>query len=175
MKRAVNIYTELVSRYKSKSAVLALQMTVAKFTKFILPLVLLLTANVFAFAQSEVCGITTFFVDLDAKASSSRFFVGGFDLQLIETYDDVTKSFHHKESGVDVAVSATLTKGIFDGEPMMLNTALSFTAKPGDNDFELLDGAKAQSIYDERWRWLSVSDDIKVGNRIYTFIFACEK
>ena len=150
-------------------------MTVAKFTKFVLFLVLLFTANGFAFARSEVCGVTTYFVDLDAKASSSRFFVGGFDLQLVEAYDDVTKFFHHKESGVNVAVGATLTKGIFDGEPMMLNIALSFTAKPEDDDFELLDGTKAQTIYDKRWRWISVSDDVKVGNRIYTFTFACER
>jgi len=150
-------------------------MTVAKFTQFIVLLVLLFTANGFAFAQSEVCGVTTYFVDLDAKASSSRFYVGGFDLQLAETYDDVTKFFHHKESGVNVTVSATLTKGIFNGEPKMFNIALSFTAKPDDDDFELLDGAKAQTIYDKRWRWISVSDDIKVGNRIYTFTFACER
>ena len=42
-------------------------------------------------------------------------------------------------------------------------------------ELELLDGAKAQTIYDKRWRWLSVSDDVKVGNRIYTFTFACER
>jgi len=152
-------------------------MTVAKFTRFVIFIVLLFTANSFTYAQSQVCSVTTYFRDLDSTepSSSSRSFIGGFDLQLVEVYDDATKFFLHKESGVNVAVSAPLTKGIFDGDPKMLNIALSFTAKPEDNDFELLDGAKAQTIYDKRWRWISVSDDIKVGNRVYTFTFGCER
>jgi hypothetical protein len=153
-------------------------MIIVKFSKIILFLVLLFTANSIAHAQNDVCRITSYFRDLSSTEpfSSSSFYVGGFDLQLVDDYDDVTKFFHHKESGVNITASATLTtKGFFKNNPKILNIAISFTAQPEDDDFELLNGAKAQTIYDKRWSWISISDDIKVGNRIYTFTLACER
>jgi hypothetical protein len=149
-------------------------MTVANLTKFVVLIALLFTSSSFAHAQNEVCGVTTYFVDLDAKASSSRFLVGKFDLQLDEDNDDVTKFFHHEESGVDVAVGVWVFGRSSKGGPKTIRVVLSFTGKPDDN-LDSLEGTEAESIYDKRWRWLSVSNNIKVRNRIYTFTFGCER
>jgi hypothetical protein len=41
--------------------------------------------------------------------------------------------------------------------------------------FESLDCAKAESVFDKNWKWLSVSDEIRVGSRIYTYTFGCRR
>ena len=146
----------------------------SKFTKLVLLLVLLFASSSFAQAQNEVCGVTTYFVDLEAKASSSRFLLGKFDLQLDEENYEVTKFYSHEESGVKVSVGVQIFPSAFKDKPKTIKVALSFKGKP-DDTFEFLDGSQAETIYDKNWKWLSVSDDIKVGNRIYTFTFGCEK
>ena len=134
---------------------------------------LLVAANVSVMAETEVCSITTYFRDFSSKeeVSSSRFLVGKFDLKLED--DEVVKRFRHEEINVSVGI-ARVTNPLFKKEPVRIKLVISFMGEPGDN-FDLLEGAEAESIYDKKWRWLSVSNSIKVNSRIYTFTFGCER
>ena len=88
--------------------------------------------------------------------------------------DSITKLFRHQESGVNISVGVEQVKGIFENEPKRIRVAMSFGEKPEDV-FDGLESVEAESIYDKHWRWLAVSKNIQVANRIYTFTFGCEK
>jgi len=135
-------------------------------------LLLLLTSGSLAQAQTEVCGVSTYFRDLEEKSSSSRFSVGKFPLELED--DAITKLFLRQESGISISVGVEQVRGIFENEPRRIRMAMSFVGKPEDV-FDEIESAEAESIYDKNWRWLSVSKNIKVANRIYTFTFGCER
>ncbi len=112
----------------------------------------------------QVCTLRTFYNAEGYKGSWS--FIGAFELPLEETY--VTKSFQHKESGVDISVRVDRyfnEKNHFK-EPNEIQLAISLSG-----GYE----AEAESIYDKHWKSLSVSNKIKVDNRIYTFALGCEK
>jgi hypothetical protein len=136
----------------------------------LLPLLLVLGS--LAHAQTESCGVTTYFLDLEARSSSSWFLVGRFPLKL--EGDAITKQFIHAESGVNISVGVEQVIGIFEGEPRRMRIAMSFIGKPEDV-FDEIESAGAESIYDKNWRWLSVSKNLQVANRIYTFRFGCER
>ena len=135
-------------------------------------LLLLMVSGRLANAQTEVCGVTTYYWDSEAKASSSRFSVGTFPLKLEE--DAITKYFLHHESGVSISVGVGQVRSIFEDEPRRIRMAISFVSKLEDI-FDEIERAEAESIYDKNWRWLSVSKNIRVANRIYTFTFGCER
>lgn len=123
-------------------------------------------------AQTEVCGVTTYYRDSEAKSSPSRFSVGTFPLKLEESA--TTKLFTHQESGVNISVGVEQVRGIFENEPRRIRIAIAFTGQPADV-FDEIERAEAESIYDKGWRWLSVSRNTRVANRIYTFTFGCER
>ena len=148
---------------------------IMRILRFVGCFALLCAASNGAYAQTEVCSLTTYFRDLESKeqVSSSRFLVGSFPLQLAD--DELTKFFHHQESGINISVGIQMIRSIFsEKEPKRMRLAISFTGKP-DDVYDLLEGAGAESIYDKHWKWLSVSNNIKVGGRIYTFTFGCER
>lgn len=141
-----------------------------KITRFALLHILVLTMSSLVYARTEGCGVTTYFREIDSGNSSSRFLVGKFPLNPDE--GEVTKFFRHEESGVNVSVGVQIFTSAFKDKPKMIRVAMSFSGKSGDT-FEMIDGAQAESIYDRHWKWLSVSDNIKVANRIYTFTVSC--
>ncbi len=139
--------------------------------KFILSIFFLFATCNVAQAQNEVCRIKTFFRDLEAHASSGIFQVGEFSL--LREEEQKTKLFLHQESGVSVVAGVERVESVYPNEKRRIKVALSFTREPADV-YDLIDGAEAESVYDKHWKWLSVSNNIKVKNRIYTFIFSCE-
>ncbi|MGB7208885.1 MAG: hypothetical protein WBD27_09525 [Pyrinomonadaceae bacterium] len=134
--------------------------------------VLILLQGNFVNAQSETCKVRTYFLELESKSSSSWFLVGEFPLELED--DAITKSFRHQESGVDVSVGVEQVKSIFKNESKSLRIALSFAGKP-ENVFDALDRAEAETLYDKNWKLISVTKNIQIANRIYTFTFGCAR
>jgi hypothetical protein len=134
----------------------------------------LFTASRLAHAQNEVCRVTTFVRDFDSKeqVTGSTFVVGEFRLRPEE--ESLTRFFHHQESGADISVGVERVKSESKGMPGKIRLAMSFDGKP-DDVFDLIDNAEAESIYDKSWRLLAVSDNLRVGNRIYRFTFGCER
>lgn len=139
--------------------------------RLFLLIVLLLTITSSIHAQTEICGVRTYFRDLDAKASSSWFLVGEFPLSFDD--DSVIKSFNHQESGLNISVGVEQVKSIFE-KPRRISVAISFVGKPEDVFYET-DNSEAETIYDKNWRWIAVNKSIKVENRLYTFQFSCER
>jgi hypothetical protein len=135
-------------------------------------MIILLTTTSITNAQTEVCSIRTYFRDLDAKISSSWFLVGEFPLSLED--DSINKLFHHQESSIDISVGVERIKSIFEKDPRRISVAIAFVRKPEDV-FNETDNSEAETIYDKNWRWIAVSKNIKVENRIYTFQFSCER
>lgn len=151
-------------------------MNALKITNFILLLTFLLTASNFTFAQTASCRVTTYFRDFDSGNSSGIFVVGNFLLHPDndeDTTDETTKLLRHDGSGVNVSAGVQISS-VYPNKSKDVKVVLSFTGKPDDN-FELLNGSKAETIFDRHWKLLSVSDDIKVENRIYTFTLTCER
>lgn len=147
-------------------------MDVMRILRFGSLLLLLLVSSGRAHAQSGECGVTTYFFDSEAESSSSRFLVGSFPLKLEE--DAITKLFTHQESGVNISVGVEQVRGIIENAPRRIRIAISFTGKPEDV-FDEIERAEAETFYDKNWRGLSVSKNIRVANRTYTFSFACER
>jgi hypothetical protein len=114
-----------------------------RISQLLLLFVLLFAACNLANAQAEVCSLTTYFRDLKSteEVSSSRFLVGSFPLQLEN--DEVTKFFHHQESGANISVGVQLIRSLFSKhEPKRIRVAISLTGK-SDDVYDLLDGAEA--------------------------------
>ena len=149
-------------------------MNALKITRFILLLAFLLTASNLAYGQTASCKVTTYFRDFESGNSSGNFFVGNFILQPDDdeaTNDEMTKFLHHEESGVNVLAGVQVSSA-YQNKSKGIKVALSFTGKP-DDTFDLIDGSQAETIFDRHWKLLSVSNDIKVGKRIYTFTLNC--
>jgi hypothetical protein len=139
---------------------------------FIFLLMLLVVSGGMAQAQSEMCSLTTFWVDKDPFSSSSRHLVGEFPLVIAE--EPIVKSLRHADSGVNVSIGVEISKGIFKGEPTRIRLAIAFLDKPEDV-FDDVAHSEAESVYDKNWRWLSVSKSVEIERRIYTFTFGCER
>jgi hypothetical protein len=123
-------------------------------------------------AETEICSIRGYFWDVDNKQSSSWFLVDKFPLSFED--DSVTKLFHHKESGVDISVGVEQIKSIVGKEPRRIRLAIAFVDKP-ENVFDEVNNSEAETIYDKNWKWIGLSKNIKVENRIYTFQVSCER
>ena len=134
----------------------------------------LLTASSVVRAQSEGCRVTTFLRDLDSKeeVTGSTFVVGEFGLQ--SGGMSTTKFFQHHESGANISVGIERVKDESKNVQGKIRLAMSFDGKPGDV-FDLIDNAEAESIYDKSWKLLAISDNYRVGNRIYRFTFECAR
>jgi len=102
--------------------------------------------------------------------SSSRHRVGEFLFKIEE--GSATKRIRHEETGVNVSVGVEYDKSFFEGEPKTIRLAIAFAGKPEDV-FDEVGRAEAETIYDRHWRWLSVSKDIEVGSRVYTYSMGC--
>jgi hypothetical protein len=143
-----------------------------KSLKLLFLLIALTVSSRMVQAQSEVCSVTTFWVDKNPFSSSSRHLVGEFPLEVED--EPVVKLLRHADSGVNVSTGIEISKGIFKGEPTRIRLAIGFLDKP-ENVFDDLAHSEAESIYDGNWRWLSVSQSVEIEKRIYTFTFGCER
>jgi hypothetical protein len=112
-------------------------------------------------AETEICSIRGYFWDVDNKQSSSWFLVDKFPLSFED--DSVTKLF-----GVEQI------KSIVGKEPRRIRLAIAFVDKP-ENVFDEVNNSEAETIYDKNWKWIGLSKNIKVENRIYTFQVSCER
>ncbi|HEX8774720.1 MAG TPA: hypothetical protein VF735_14205, partial [Pyrinomonadaceae bacterium] len=105
-----------------------------------------------ATAQTDVCYVARYERDLKTKKqSSARIAFGEFKL---EGENPTTKLFKDW-SGVLVGVRVERT------QLKRIILAISSVEKP-ENGFDEIDSAEAEAIYDEKWRFLSVSKNIKV-------------
>ncbi|HLM61485.1 MAG TPA: hypothetical protein VK308_11835 [Pyrinomonadaceae bacterium] len=151
-------------------------MNTLKIKRFVLLLLLFLVASNSAFAQTVSCKVITYFREIESGNSSSNFLVGNFLLQPDnddDTTDDITKFFRHEDSNVNISVGVQISS-TYPNKSKGIKVVLSFTGKPNDT-FDLIDGSQAETIFDRHWKLLSVSNDIKVENRIYTFTLNCER
>jgi hypothetical protein len=123
-------------------------------------------------SQNAVCAVRSYFVDVNTRISTSWSLIGKFSLQ--QDKEDAFQYFRDEVSGVNVSVAVKKYKSPFKKAPTRIMMRISFTGKPAD-DFESLEGAQAEAIFDKNWKILSVSDDIWIGYKIYTFSFGCEK
>jgi len=123
-------------------------------------------------AQSEVCRLTTFWVEKNPFISSSRELVAEFPL----AFEDRTmaKLIPHKESGLDVSVGAELVQELDRRDAKLIRLGLAFSGQPEDV-FNETQASEATSIYDKNWRFLAVTKSIEREKRVYTFSFSCER
>lgn len=127
-----------------------------------------------AIAQNEICSLTSFFLDLKTQASSGRFQIETFQLDLRD--DDFAKEFVDKESGRKIYVGGQLVNGLSGKGPRRLRVKISFENQPNSTyTYDSLDGPEAETIYDKKWRLLSVSDEFRIADRVYGFTFGCER
>ncbi len=126
------------------------------------------------FGQQETCSVTTFFRDLTSKAevSSSRYRISKFSMEMLD--GEFTKLIVHDGSGVKISVGGQIVKSIFKKDPVRLRLKLSFSGE-SDDTYDSLDGVEAETIYDKRWQWLSIGNEIRVKDRIHTFTLGCER
>jgi len=122
-------------------------------------------------AQTSSCRLIESSVRLNPFQASSNNLVGTFPVVLRDT--PITKTFRHDESGLDVSVGVDVIKGILKDKPTRIRVAISFGSKP-EQVFDVANQAsEAESIFDNRWRFLSVSRTIARNDRFYTFTFSC--
>jgi hypothetical protein len=116
-----------------------------------------------ASAQTDVCYVARYERDLKTKKqASARIVFGDFKL---ESENPTTKLFQDW-SGVIIALRVERTPR------KEIRLAISSVEKP-DNVFSEVDSAEAESKYDENWRFLQVSKNLKVADHLYTYIFRC--
>ncbi len=144
--------------------------------RYLLLVLILVTWSGSVIAQTPVCSITTFWVRHTPFVSSSRWLVGTFPLVLDDEDKPLRKIFHHDESGLDISVGVdTMKASLSSKDPTtILRVAFTFSDKPYDV-FNATDNVYAETIYDKRWRMVSVSKTIPRDDRIYTFTFGCER
>ncbi|MGH9968912.1 MAG: hypothetical protein ACREBG_14085 [Pyrinomonadaceae bacterium] len=144
--------------------------------RYLLIILMVVTSSGSAIAQTPVCSLTTFWVRHTPFSSSSRWLVGTFPLVLDDDDKPLRKMFHHDESGLDISVGVdTMKASLSPKDPTtILRVAFAFSNKP-DDVFDATDSVYADSIYDKRWRMVSVSKSIAREDRIYTFTFGCER
>jgi hypothetical protein len=132
--------------------------------------------SVSAFSQTAVCRLLRSYTENTPTGpfASSNSLVGEFNMVFYDDSDEIVKLFHHDESGLDISAGVMKYNDSYKGAPVQLKALISFTGKPGES-YEALDGAEAETILDKHWRWLSVSDNIELKGRSYTFSLGCEK
>jgi hypothetical protein len=128
----------------------------------------------YANAQTDICQLTTYFVDHAAKAGSSRFNIGYFCLTADADEPTIMKSFLHEETGTQIKVSVDFAKEIFGKK--MLRMKLAMTLNDSEEDaLYSINRAEAEAIRDRNWHYLAVSKSLKIGNRDYTYTLGCGK
>ena len=88
--------------------------------------------------------------------------------------DTLEKKFRHSESGLDLYVGVQKGRGLMKNDPKKLRVAISFENKFEDV-FDEPSRAEAETVYDRNWKWLAVSKSLRIGSRVYTFTFGCER
>ncbi len=136
-------------------------------------LTIMCTACGLASAQANRCQVITYQRDpVTKKQAGPRIVIGAFDWQADKPLAGVVQD---QSTGVFAAVRAewfTSSEGKSPKEKIRLG--ISFVGKPGD-DIDEIESAEVEASYGEHWKWLSVSKNIKVADRLYTYYLSCER
>jgi hypothetical protein len=126
-----------------------------------------------ASAQGKECRVIYYERDLKTnKQVSARIVVGGFDWQGDRP---MTRVVQHQATGVFTAVRVERVAGSGGKSANeKIRLAISFVEKP-DDGFNEVGPAEAEATYDENWLSLSVSKNIKVADRLYTYYLGCDR
>jgi hypothetical protein len=126
-----------------------------------------------ASAQANQCYVITYERDPETKKQAGpRIQIGAFDWHGDKPLVGVLQD---QSTGVFIAVRAERVAGSGRTAPKeAIRLAISFVAKPGDGIDEA-GAAEAEATYGERWKQLSVSKNIKVGNGLYTYHLSCDR
>jgi hypothetical protein len=133
----------------------------------VLTLLLLVASSIPACAQTDVCMVTTYWVE-EGAGSTSRFNIGEFNASPRD--EQVTKSFQHQESGLAVRVGVEY----FENSPGRIRLAIAFKGEPAAV-FDEIDRAEAETFHGKNWPGMSVSKSIKIDKREYTYTLTCQK
>ena len=147
-------------------------MKAVNFRIFLFLTFLLFVGGIAVKGQSKVCFVTTYFWDNESKSSSSRSLVGKFPLEL--DGDQLVKELKYSKTSTNVYVGVEQITSVSSQKTKTLRVAISFDGN-AENIFDELNRAEAETVYDRNWRFLSVSKNIKIEHRVYTFTFSCEK
>ena len=131
------------------------------------------TACGLASAQTSQCYVVTYRRDSVSKAqASARIALGSFGWEGDRPLAGV---FRHESTGVFAAVRVERVAGVSGKRPQdKIRLAISFVGK-SDDVFDDDRAAEAEAIYDEKWKWLSVSKNIKVGDQLHTYYLRCDR
>ena len=125
-----------------------------------------------ASAQAGQCYVITYQRDpVSKKQASARIALGVFDWQTDRPLAGVVQ---HQSTGVFIAVKGERGASSGRASRETIRIAISFVEKP-DDPFDEVGAAEAEATYDERWRRLSVSKNIKVADGLHTYYLECEK
>jgi hypothetical protein len=109
----------------------------------------------------------------DEKASTANFNIAEFLVQPSDDRD--TKLFiRHLESGVALRIGVNYSPSyLLRNEPFIIRIALAFEGDV-DNVFNELSRAQAETLREKNWKYLSLTKEIQIDKKIYSFIFHCE-
>lgn len=126
-----------------------------------------------ASAQANQCYVATYRRDpVTKKQASARIALGTFAWQADQPLAGVVQD---QSTGVYVAVRGERAASPGRTAPReTIRIAISFIARPGDA-FDEAGAAEAEATYDERWRRLSVSKNIKIADALYTYYVDCDR
>ena len=126
-----------------------------------------------ASAQAGQCYVITYQRDPVAKKqASARIALGVFDWEMDKPLAGVVQ---HQSTGVFIAVRGERVASSGRAVPReTIRIAISFVEKP-DAPFDEVGAAEAEATYDERWKRLSVSKNIKVVDGLHTYYLECDK
>jgi hypothetical protein len=126
-----------------------------------------------ASAQANQCYVVSYERDPETKRQAGpRIALGAFDWQADKPLSRVV---HDQSTGVFIAVRGERVASSGRATPKeTIRIAVSFVEKMGDA-FDEAGAAEAEATYDERWKQLSVSKNIKVADGLYTYYLSCER
>jgi hypothetical protein len=95
-------------------------------------------------------------------------------LVLPEDSSNTKLLIRHPESGINLRVGVDYAPSYLSrNEPLIIRMALAFEGDAKGVFYEL-DRTQAEALREKSWKYLSLTKDIKIGKRIYSFIFHCE-
>jgi hypothetical protein len=145
-----------------------------KYFSLSLGMFLLMTLAVFSQAQTNTCRLTYSLVDKKSGTLSS--------INLLQTFsfdakdEEITKLVKEDETGIKILVGARIygdsTK---TSNSKQIEVAIAFGDSESRDLFRYADSAIAESIYDKKTKWISVSKTIETKDEIYRFRFGCSR
>ncbi len=126
------------------------------------------------FCQTDVCDVTTYFVDHKAKASSGVFNIGSFCPVSTEDYSPSIKSYRHEETRALIRVGVEYSSWPGSSKNCLMKIVISVNDSEEDV-FNSFNGSEARLFRDRQWLGFSVSKKIRFADRDYTYSLSCSK